>query len=307
MTQKQLGILALLASVFLWGPGPVITKITLWEIPPFSLAFLRGAISFFIVFVLFFPKGYFKVKKEDLKKLIFAGLLGSFFNLGFFFWGIRLTSAISAQTIFTINPILTAILASFLLKEKIKPVQFFGIIIGLAGAILIALRDFFETGQLSNGSLLGNFFIFLAAISWVGYILTSKNLSRSYSPITITSFSILVGFLAFIPLAVWENLQGISWISAVTYQGFFGVLYQGVFASVLAFLAYQTGLKLTSAFAAGVILYLNPVVTTLVAVPVLGEKITPTFLAGAVLVIAGSIIATQFEAIKNKIKNRDPR
>lgn len=304
MTKKRWGILALLGSVSLWGPGPVITKLALLEVPQFSLAFLRAVISTLIVFVLFYRKGYFKVEKKDLPKIILAGLLGSVFNLTFFFLGIQRTSAISAQAIFTVNPVITALLAVILLKEKIKPIQFLGVAIGLAGALIVATRDFFETGHFNGGGALGNLLIFLAAISWVGYILTSKRLSHRYSPITITCFSMLISLFAFAPLAIFENWQKFDWFYSLSSIGVFGILYQGFFASVLAFLAYQTGLKLTSAFAAGVILYLGPVLTTLVAVPVLGEKITPPFVSGAVLIIVGSVLATQYEFLKTHVRKR---
>jgi len=120
MNKKQLGILLLLVSVLMWGPGPVITKLALKEVPQWSLAFLRAVISTAIVFILFYKKGYFKVEKKDLPLLYTAGALGSVFNLAFFFLGIQRTSAINAQTIFTVSPILTAVLAAILLKEKIK-------------------------------------------------------------------------------------------------------------------------------------------------------------------------------------------
>lgn len=152
--------------------------------------------------------------------------------------------------------------------------------------------------------MLGNVFIFFAALSWVGYILISKKLSKNYSPITITCYSFLVSLLVFTPIAFFENYQNLNWVNHLTFNGFFGIFYQGVFASVIAFLAYQTGLKLTSAFTAGVILYLNPIVTTLVAVPVLGEKITTPFIIGAALIIIGSLTATQYELLKNNIRRK---
>lgn len=301
---KTLGIFALLFAIFLWGPAPVIIKLTLEEVPEISLGFLRNFIAVSALFLLFFKKGYFSIQRQDLPLFILAGLLGSALNTILFLFGIQSTSAISAQTIFTAAPILTALLAYFILKERITLVQFFGVFFGLAGAVIVATRDFLETGILSLGNLQGSVLVVLAMISWVLYILISKRLSFRYSPITITSFSFLVGFVVFIPLFIGENLKGFGWISEVTSLGIFGILYQGLFAGVLAVLVYQIGLKLTSAFTAGVVLYLNLVITTVFAVPILGEKITFPFLVGAALVILGSFISTQFEFVKNHIQKR---
>lgn len=303
MTKKHIGILALLISVILWGPAPVITKLALLEIPQFSLALLRSVMAIMLVFIFFFPKGYFRIQKRDLLTFVLAGLFGSVFNIFFFFIGIQHTSATSSQAIFTVSPVMTALLAHFILHEKIKTMQFIGVFIALIGAIMVALRSILETGNLNLGSTFGNFLVFLAALSWVGYILYSKRLSKKgYSPITITSYSFVVALLAFLPLALWENLKDSSWVYSLGPNGWVGIFYQGIFASVLAFLAYQTGLKLTSAFTAGVILYLNPIVTTLVAVPVLGEQITTPFIIGATLIIVGSFIATQLEFVKHHVR-----
>lgn len=293
LPQKYFGVIALLVAAGLWGPAPVVTKLALTEIPQFSLNFLRSLVATTILLALFYPRGYFKIARKDLAKFIAAGLAGSVFNVGFFFYGLQKTAASTAQVIFTVVPIINAVLAHFILREKIKPIQAGGVLIGLAGAIMVAFGGIGD-GKLGNGSLLGDLFILLAAVSWVFYILVSKSLSAHYSPITITSWSLLISLLAFIPLMTLENIiNGLAWLGQVGGIGLFGVFYQGVFASVLAFLAYQAGLAATSAFLAGVIFYLNPIFTTVVAAKVLDERITAQFLVGTLLIIVGSAASTR--------------
>jgi drug/metabolite transporter (DMT)-like permease len=301
MNKKYAGLLFLLGAVLCWGPSPVVSKLALAEIPQLSFGFLSRFLAFTIVFLLFFKKGAFKIEKEDLPKFILAGLLGAFFNVAFFLYGIKLTSASDAQAIFTIGPVVNAVFAHFILKEKIRTVQLTGVVIGFMGALVIGGKDFLTTGTFQIGSLWGDLLILMASISWVGYIIVSKELSHRYSAISITSYSFLVASIAFFPLAVIENLNGFAWINTVGFAGFFGIFYQGIFASVLAFLAYQTGLKMTSAFLAGVVLYLNPVVTTIFAVPILGEKISTPFIIGAGLIIIGSIVATQYDLVRHHV------
>ncbi len=302
ISQKQIGILALLATVLLWGPGPVVTKLALQEIPQFSLAFLGRLLALSCMIVIFLPRGFFRIEKKDALQFFFAGLLGQGLNLGFFFYAIQHTSAITAQSIMTLVPIATALAAFFFLNERITSLQIGGAFLGLAGAFLIIWGETSEGW--SNGSLLADIFLFFSMLSWVGYILISKRLSIRYSPVTITAYSILVGSALFLPFALFENIMGNAWISSVGFHGWFGLIYQGIFASLLAFLAYQAGLKLTSAFVAGMVLYLNPVATTLFAVPILNEKISMSFIVGTSLILAGSFIATQFETIKNHMRTR---
>lgn len=298
MLKKYRGILALLVSVFCWGPGPVVSKLALTEVPEFSFAFLSRTLALIILIVLFLPKGYFKIDKKDLGSFIFAGFTGAFLNVAFFLYGLERTTAMNSQAIFTTAPVITAVLAHFILHERIKAIQFMAIGVGFFGAIVISLQDFFITGNFNAGNEVGNFFVFLAAVSWVGHILISKKLSKTYSPITITSYSFMVATVAFLPFALFESKNGIDWVSHIGVVGIFGILYQAIFASVIAFIAYQTGLKLTSAFLAGVALYLNPIITTIVAGVVLSEKISNPFILGTVLIIAGSLVATQYETLK---------
>lgn len=302
MSKKYLGLFFLLGAVLCWGPAPVASKLALNQIPQLSFAFLSRFLAFTIISILFFRKGAFKVRREDLPKLIFAGLAGAVFNVAFFLYGIKLTKASDAQAIFTAGPVINAIFAHFVLKEKIEMIQMLGVVVGFVGALVIAGEEFFTTGVLHMGSLQGNLLIFFASISWVVYIIISKELSSKYSAYTISTYSFLVASISFLPMAIVENLINSSWVGHVGFVGIFGVFYQAIFASVIAFLLYQSGLKITSAFMAGVVLYLNPVLTTIVAVPVLHEHISTPFIIGTTLIIGGSITATQYELVRHHVR-----
>lgn len=305
ISQKQLGLLLLLATVFLWGPGPVVTKLALEEVPQFSLAFLGRLLALVcMVFVAWKGKA-FAIEKKDMGMFFLAGLFGQGLNLGLFFYAIQHTSAMTAQAIFALAPVATAIFAFIFLKERIAALQVAGTLIALGGALLITMETVLSGGSWNGGVFIGNIVMVFAMLSWVGYILISKKLLSKYSPVTITFYSFLVGFLVFSPFAIMENVRSVAWIGSIGFQGLFGVFYQGIFASVLAFLAYQTGLKLTSAFTAGLVLYLNPIATALVAVPVLGERLSTLFVVGTGLILSGSFIATQFERVKNHIRRKN--
>ena len=296
----------LLLAVFLWGPNPVITVVTLQQIPPLTLGFFRLAFAAVIAAVFFVPRGYLRIKRNDIPVFILIGLFGSSLNMAFFLFGLRHTTAMTAQAIFTATPVFTAIFAYLILKERIQFLQVIGVAVGLVGSLFIALRAFFETGNFEDGSLFGNSLVFVSLLMWVAYILMSKSLSERYSPFTLTGFVFIFGGVSFIPLAVWENMQiGLDWVHAVTLGGVLGVVYQGAVASFIAFIAYQIGLQLTTAFAAGGVLYLGPVITTAFAVPILGEKVTWPFIVGVLLIVIGSFVATQHQFVLQKFRKNE--
>jgi drug/metabolite transporter (DMT)-like permease len=294
MAKKYPGLFLLLISVLCWGPAPVASKLALTEVPVWIFVFIGRIISLSIVLLFFARKKYLKIDKKDVPSLALAGLTGTVLNIGFFSHGIQLTGAMDAQAIFSSGPVITAILAVVFLKEKLKLAQIAGVLIGFLGAMAIAGRAFFETGSLDPTRLFGNGLIFAAALSWVAYILISKKLSRKYLPETILIYSFIAATITFAPFALvqFQNI-GTSWISGVTEKGILGTLYISVVASFFAFFFYQRGLKNSSAFVAGLTLYLQPIITTFVAAIILGEKITLPFIIGAILIIIGSFIATQ--------------
>src|SRR3989344_9567384 len=138
MGKKQLGLIALLISVFAWGPAPVFTKLALTEFDAFSFAFAGRIIALALLAILFVPRGFLKIQIKDIPLIILAGLTGAVFNVGFFIFGIQMTGAMDAQAIFSSGPLLTAIFAHFILKEKISKLKSLGVVIGFFGAVVIA-------------------------------------------------------------------------------------------------------------------------------------------------------------------------
>src|SRR3989338_6745184 len=92
-------------------------KLTLTEIPIFSLAFIRMLAASLILAVLISKK--LTIKKADWPNFILAAIAVVTLNLSFFFLGLKLTDAINASFLVASVPILTIFAAHFYLKEKI--------------------------------------------------------------------------------------------------------------------------------------------------------------------------------------------
>ena len=109
------------------------------------------------------------------------------------------------------------------------------------------------------------------------------------NPLTVTFWMFLIGSLPLLPLALWEAEK--FDIFAINTQGAIGLIYGIVLAAVLAhfFLAY--GIKYIKASEVGVFTYVDPIATIVIAVPLLHEAITFTYLIGAALVFLGIFIA----------------
>lgn len=299
MSKRTLAVLALLGATFFWGIGPVVTKVGLGEIPPFSLGFLRNVLAL-VMLVPFAYKGMRKVLRHDLGWLLLVGLFGSGLNGIFFFAGLSKTSATDSAAIFATVPLVNAIAASLILKEKPTLIRLLGVGVGFLGSLLIALGPALLGGGKSNGDVLGNILIVGSVFFWVAYIIGSKKLLEKYSPVTIITYSILAGTAALFPLFIVDLLNNPGWYLSVGTAGLTAILYGGLISGLVAFMLFQWGMKYTSAFEAGIVVYLQPILTDIVARPVLGEKLSPVFLAGTALILGGVFLATTYELVKKR-------
>lgn len=285
--------IALLLANVIWGTNFVVAKITLQEFPPMSLALLRFALASLLL-VPFFLSETKKVKidKKDLPKLIAIGVFIISLNITFLFEGIKKTTAINASVLTLTIPMLSVLMGWWFLKEKIFLVNLLGIGFGLVGALIIVGLPQIFTGNFSSPVLIGNIFIILASTSWVMGAILAKNILKKYSSLVVTAVAFMVGTVTFFIPAGIEYIQNPAWINQVTILGLLGLAYMTLLASISAYFLFEWGLSKTSVITSDFFQYIEPFVATTLAVLILGEKTSHSFLIGAALIAAGVFLGT---------------
>ena len=272
-------------AALIWGATAPIMKLTLQEVPVFSLAFIRMSLASLILASIIFSK--LKIKKRDLPMLSLAALTGVTLNLAFFFLGLKLTQAINASFLVAAVPIFTILAAHFYLKEKFNSRLILASLIAFAGVALIIGKPY---AGVSSRELVGNFLLLLATLSWVAHEIFAKKLLKTYDGGTVAFYSMAIGALTFLPLALLEFVKNPNWINQVTLSGFMGILYGIFFASLLAYWAWQKGLSLLPAGRAAFFFYLDPISGTILAIILLGEKLTPQLILGGILIAVAVLL-----------------
>ena len=285
-SKRHQAILALIAANIIWGAASPIFKWSLTNIEPFTLAFLR----FFLAALLLLPftLGALRIKREDWLKLFFLALFGITINISFFFLGLRLAPAINAPIVATAGPIFLLIACLSILKEKLKFRVVFGTTIGFWGVILIVFRPLLEDGF--SVAVLGNLFFVLATLGSVVHTILTKKIISNYKPITITFWSFTIGAVTFLPLFFFE-IREFGFLTNLAVPGLVGILFGVFLCSTMAYFLYHLAIKRLLTQEVGVFAYLDPIVAILLAIPLLGEFPTPTYLVGAALVFLGILIA----------------
>lgn len=296
-----IGLIALLLYVIIGAFIPTVVKLSLREIPPFTLTFLRFFIATAVIFPIYWKQRPKKLTQFQFIKLLAVGSLGGVFNTALYAYAIQFTSVIVSQVLYSIVPIIVASLGFFLIKEKISKPQLAGMVIGFFGVLFLIYHSAFSQDILTLGTPFGNTIILIAIFAWSFYTILSRSLSKTYSSITI-SFATFASSLPvlgiFVPIEMLA--KGFSF-SMITGRGFFELLFLGIVSSAIVYSLYQFGIKKTSAFIASLTFYLSPVAVAIPATIFLHEKITVFLFVGAALILFGVFLATTFEQLKKRI------
>lgn len=284
-TQRATAILAIWGTVLFWGMSFVSSKTILnTGVPPMTMVAIRFLIATVVLnlFVRRFDPGA-RLKKRDILPLAVSGLFG--LTIYFFFEarGIRMTSASHASLIIATIPIFTVVAEAIFYRTRISWLAAAGIVLSVAGVVLLVRR----AGEpLLSGSLVGDLLMFGACLSWVVYILLSKNLHTRMSEIAITAYQSLFGTIFLLPLAILERGQ---WVP-ITLAAGLNLAYLALFCSALSNFLYVYALSRLGPIVISPYINLIPVVSVLGGVLILGESLAWGQAVGGALILAGVLI-----------------
>ncbi len=272
----------LLIAVIIWGWTFVATKICLAYLSPLELMGLRMLISSPVLLGLIRLKGISLGSVRRERRLILGmGLFAVHFLIQI--TGLKYTSAANSGWIIAISPLVMAVLARLLLKEKLGRGTIGGITVASAGVVLLVSRgEFRELAWLSS---VGDWLVLASAHTWALYTIATRDLSRAHPPLAVTfatvcplGVGILIVMIFTSRAATFTNLS----VEAVGALFFLGVLGTG-----LALWFWQEALAQVGATEAGIFLYIEPIATTALAVPYLGESFGAAVALGGAMVLPG--------------------
>lgn len=296
LSKRHLALIALTIASIIWGAASPIFKWSMQEIPPYTLAFLRFMLA--SLFLLPFVYKKIAIKKEDFFNLLVVGFIGITLNIALYLLSLTLTTSINVQIINSATPIFLILGSMWYLHEKLKIKIIIGTLLSMIGIVLIIVQPLLTTH--SAGSFVGNILTVLSVLCVVIYTLLLKKLSLPYPTIAIVFWTFFLGSILFIPAFLTE-LVLFHPFAHFEAKSLIGIAYGSIFSSALAFFFYNVSLKYLSGSEIGIFSYIEPIVTVVVAIPLLGERMTPLFLLGSLIVMLGISIA------EGHLAHRHPR
>jgi drug/metabolite transporter (DMT)-like permease len=287
--KNQLVYLKLVAVTLFWGGTFIAGRIVAAELPPMTAAALRFALAAVLLLVLAWKKegGLPRLSGKQVAATAALGLTGIFLYNLCFFGALGTMPAGRAALFIALNPIVTALAAAALLRERLHGLKWIGIAVAFCGAAIVITRGdplaaLHDIGHsLGKGELL----MLCAISSWAAYTLVGRAALKGLTPVAATTYASLWGLL-FLLIGAARDLVALQW-SSIGWQVWASLAYLGAFGTVLGFVWYYEGVKALGASRTAVFNNLVPVFGISMAALLLGEPVLASMVAGGVLVAAG--------------------
>jgi len=275
-----------LFAVIVWGASFVATKIALQDTSPITIVWLRFLMGVIILGIaVVYLKQFALPNKKEWTYFALLGFLGITFHQWLQSNALRTSQAGTSAWIVSTTPVFMALLGWLILKERPGWVKTLGILLAFAGVLIVISKGDIHSISIGRFGAPGDLLILISAVNWAVFSVLSRRGLKAYPAslmmFYVMSFGWLFTSLLFLPT------QGFAEIGSLTFNGWMGISFLGIFCSGLAYIAWYDALKALTTAQTGVFLYIEPIVTVVVAFLILEEAITPALLLGGAVILFG--------------------
>lgn len=280
-------LLVLVASV--WGFQPVCIKWLVAEWTPVDITFFRYLIMTAVFFAVAWTKGLkWRLPRHLWPHVMIMGFTGVLLNCVLQFEGLKTTTVTNCTLISAMTPALTAMLAAIMVRERLSPLAWLGIVLSFIGILVVVSHGSLEAVlgiQFARGDVL----CFGSQAAWAVFSVVSIAVLRELPVISETAWFSLAG-------AIWTGIYGLIsgeiYLAPLDIWGTVSFIYTTFLAGLLMIVVWNYAVKRAGASVSSIFLNLMPIVGMVSGFLVLGEKIGAAQIAGAVLVIGGVFLTT---------------
>lgn len=282
-------VLSLLLAV-LWGGNSLSIKISLQDLPPLGLAFLRFALGLIAVGSWASYRGIsLKLRRGELRQLL---VLASIFLIQVITLnvGTDLTTASRSTIFINAYPFFTALFAHLWIpSERLTVPKTLGIFVAFVGVVATVAPNLQKgitanEGSLASTALIGDLIVLVSGGLLGLRVVVTKRIVQTIHPYRLLVWMLLLGLPCFLGLSLLlERGETFQW----TTRGITALFYQGWVIAGFCYLAWTTILERYSASKLVVLFFATPPAGVLFSHIFVGDELTFSLLIGAVLVAGG--------------------
>ncbi|MCG2612271.1 DMT family transporter [Flavobacterium sp. SM15] len=273
-------------------------------IDAFGFIFLRvgGTMLLFWLSALFVKTE--KIEKKDFPRILAAAFFGVAFNMLTFFKGLSYTSPIMGAVLMVTTPMIVLVLSAIIMKERMENRKVLGILLGLAGTVTLILYG--KSMVNAPNATLGNFLVFVNAVSYGFYLILVKKLMDKYNAFSFVKWIYLFGFLMVLPFG-WNEFQAVDW-NLVPMHIYWKIGFVVVVSTFLTYLLNLLSMRELKPTTVAVFIYLQPLFASIFAIGLGKDELSWVKIGSTALIFTGVylVIKKKPEIIEESLPGTDP-
>lgn len=293
--------IASICAIVLWGMSYIWTdKLISLGINIYYFVFVRIFLAGIILFL--FNAAYTRIKRitrKDLGKFMLLAFFEPFIYFICETFGLKLTGSptLSAMIIATI-PIFSIGAGIVFFKEKITGINIVGIMLSLAGIVMVAMAK----GEPGEHFIWGIILLVIAVIAEVGHASITKSLSSNYQSQVIVMYQFLIGSIYLLPLLIWKGLDGFDMELYFSADAMYPIVCLAILCSSLAFSLWVSTIKTLGVAKSSIFSALIPVAAAIIAWMIGHEELNSRQWAGVAISFVG-VVLSQYGGRKSAEKS----
>lgn len=289
MTSRR-SVLAVLALVQLcFATLAIAGKIALREMSSSGLVLARvgGAALIFYVLHRLTTREPIRTRRDYLLLALFS-VLGVSLNQLLYLAGLERTTATTAQMFIVAGPAVTLAVGMMRGSERGTPLKWIGILLAASGAMTLV-------AAVPAGNRIGNLLIMVNVVVYSMYLVLARGIVQRYHPLTVITWIFLFGALALIPIGAAPLARELPALSAT---GWFAVAWIIALPTVAAYYLNVWALQHVESSTVSTSVYLQPILTAIMAAAILGERPSARIIPSALLIAAGVGVAIHEQRVR---------
>lgn len=299
---KLKGHVAILSANIIYGLNIPVTKVLLdkWMTPwGYMATRTLAALIIFWIIQCFMPKEH--VTRRDLLIIAIGGIMGFVVSQFLTALSLQYTTPVYFSLIIALSPLCVMMLAALFLKEPITGQKTLGVVLGIAGAVLlIVFAD--NSGTTGNNNLLGIGLACVSIFAYSIYLIIMRSVAQKYSAVTQMKWMFLFTAIILVPLGAYEYPQQTIFSSECDWSGILELGFVILFSTSLGYFLMPFGMKYLRATTVSVYMNLQPIVASVAAIIVGQDIFSWDMPLAAVLVLSGAYIVSTSPARTAVIK-----
>lgn len=294
-SEKWKGHVAVLCANLIFGLNIPISKALLSQwMTPFGYMASRTLVATIIFWIIqsFLPKE--KVSPKDLAIIAMGGIMGFVVSQSLTAVSLQYTSPVYFSLIVALSPLVVMLLAAVFLKEPITGKKMAGVVLGIAGALLMIAQ--IDNSVSGKNNLWGIFLAVISVTAFSVYLIIIRSVAQKYTTVTQMKWMFLFAAIILVPLGCTEYSEQALFSASWGWTGVWELAFVAILATSVAYFLTPFGMKYLRATTVSVYMNLQPIVSSVAAICVGQDNFSWDKPLAEVLVIARAYVVSTSRA-----------